>query len=78
MVSLSLWYHYCYGNRIIFVMVLLSLQDPNDNSMLVVLIGYSCIKIRVLLLLLLCYHYCYGNSIISIIIVMVSELLSLW
>ena len=27
--------------------------DPNDNSMLVILIGYSCIKIRVLLLLLL-------------------------
>ena len=30
----------------------LFLQDPNDNSMLDMLIGYSCIQIRILLLLL--------------------------
>ena len=30
-----------------------SLQDPNDNSLLVMLIGYSCMQIRILLLLLL-------------------------
>ena len=29
------------------------LQDRNDNSMFLILIGYSCIKIRVLLLLFL-------------------------
>ena len=27
------------------------IQDPNDNSMLDMLIGYSCIQIRILLLL---------------------------
>ena len=30
-----------------------SLQDPNDNSMLDMLIGYSCIQICILLLSLL-------------------------
>ena len=30
-----------------------SCKDPNDNSMLDMLIGYSCIQIRILLLLLL-------------------------
>ena len=29
------------------------IQDPNDNSMLDMLIGYSCMQIRILLLLLL-------------------------
>ena len=31
----------------------LNRQDPNDNSMLDMLIGYSCIQILILLLLLL-------------------------
>ena len=30
-----------------------SCKDPNDNSMLDMLIGYSCIQIRILSLLLL-------------------------
>ena len=35
-----------------FVIFTLMLQDPEDNSMLDMLIGYSCIQIRILLLLL--------------------------
>ena len=34
-------------------MITACLQDPNDNSMLDMLIGYSCIQSRILLLLLL-------------------------
>ena len=44
MFSLDSWNH---------ELVIAIIQDPNDNSMLDMLIGYSCIQIRILLLLLL-------------------------
>ena len=52
MVWKSSYFYPTVTKSFIFLVFFLLSQDPNDNSMLDMLIGYSSVQIRILLLLL--------------------------